>query len=440
MSNYSGFRSLLYIFMLILSSFTSKLDGISDIVEVPGYQEEHSIPGYAFEGEVLKVEEPDKPAMVSAWLEDNKQDAYLRNTYDIDYMSRDVVGMVGVPIEVCTVTDHLQEPMMLVFEYDDTKLECDEEDLGVLWYNTTDYWYETQENVEIDTEKNTVSVAVLRQGTYILEDMKTWISVWNGTYVYKEEELPQEPDCHWHDEFVYEDIEALADTEFFELPGPEYMQVDGEYVKVTAEYHITRIEELAGLVKLVNEGNSFYGCDFYLDADLDLAGYEWAPIGWHYPADNGYYGKDFPFEGRFYGNGHAIYNMRIVAPDQSDLGMFGRTLQSFEVHDLALIDCYIEGKYYVGGMLGDNINSGEDFDMTGCFVSGTVKGKLKSGALVGSSAYLRMQDCYGVMTEDSIQELTGDLRGGYIENCSINDATALEALAEYEKDETVKSP
>ena len=202
-------------------------------------------------------------------------------------------------------------------------------------------------------------------------------------------------------------------------------------MKVTAEYHLTRIEELAGLVKLVNEGNSFYGCDFYLDADLDLAGYEWAPIGWYYPADNGYYGKDFPFEGRFYGNGHAIYNMRIVSPDQSNLGMFGRTLQSFEVHDLALIDCYIEGKYYVGGILGDNINSGEDFDMTGCFVSGTVKGQLKSGALVGSSAYLRLQDCHGVMTENSIQELTGDLRGGYIENCSINDEAAQEHYQDF---------
>ncbi len=177
------------------------------------------------------------------------------------------------------------------------------------------------------------------------------------------------------------------------------------------------MRQLAGLVKLVNEGNSFYGCYFYLDVDLE--GYDWAPIGWYYPADNGYLWKDFPFEGAFYGNGHTIYNMRIVAPEQSDLGMFGRTLQAFHVHDLSLVNCYIEGKYYVGGILGDNINSGDSFDMTNCHVSGIVKGQLKSGALVGSSAYLRIKDCTAVMEEGSVTELIGDLRGGYVEDCEI---------------------
>ena len=205
-----------------------------------------------------------------------------------------------------------------------------------------------------------------------------------------------------------------------------------EAVGNTTEYHITNIEQLAGLVKLVNEGNSFYGCDFYLDADLDLAGFAWVPIGWYYPADNGYLGKDFPFEGRFFGNGHAIYNMSIVEPDQSNLGLFGRTLQGFEVHDLALIDCYVEGRFYTGGMVGDNINSGDEFDMTGCFVSGTVKGVKDIGALVGSTAYLKLQDCYAVMKGDSTMELVGDLRKGLIEDCSINDETAREVLEKFE--------
>lgn len=242
----------------------------------------------------------------------------------------------------------------------------------------------------------------------------------------------KEPECHWHAAFAYEDIEALADTVFFETPELNAAMIDGEYLGTTAEYHITTVEQLAGLVKLVNEGNSFYGYDFYLDADLDLTGYEWAPIGWYYPADNGYLWKDFPFEGRFYGNGHAIYNMRIIAPDHSDLGMFGRTLQSFEVHDLALIECYIEGKFYVGGILGDNINSGDAFDMTNCFVSGIVKGQHTVGALVGSSAYLKLQDCYAVMEEGSAMELVGDLRGGSMENCCINDEAAQERLAQFE--------
>ena len=352
---------------------------------------------------VLEVEEPDKPAMVAARLEGEVSGYWIRNTYDIDYLSRDVVGQVGVPIEVSYGAAYNPETeLTLVFQYDPAKLECEEEDLRILWYNETDYWYETLTEYELDAEQNEISVPVKNMGTYVLEDIGIWISVWDGTYEY--EDVMMEPDCHWHNEFDYEDIEALADTSLYDGSG---------------EYHITTVEQLAGLVKLVNEGESFYGCNFYLDADLDLEGYDWAPIGWYYPADNGYLWMDFPFEGRFYGNGHTIYNMSITAPDQSNLGMFGRTLQSFSIHDFSLMDCYIEGRYYVGGILGDNISSGDSFDMTNCHVTGTVIGWKDVGALVGSSARLRLQDCTAVMEEGSTEVLVGDLRSGYMENCEI---------------------
>ena len=352
---------------------------------------------------VLEVEEPDKPAMVAARLEGDVANYWIQNTYDIDYLSRDVVGQVGVPIEVYSyVANEPADELTLVFEYDPEMLECEETDLRVLWYNEEDYWYETLTEYTLDAEKNEISVPVKNTGTYVLEDIVIWISVWDGTYEY--EDVMMEPECHWHEEFDYEDIEALADTSLYDGSG---------------EYHITTVEQLAGLVKLVNEGESFYGCNFYLDADLDLAGYEWAPIGWYYPADNGYLWKDFPFEGRFYGNGHTIYNMSIIAPNHSDLGMFGRTLQAFSIHDLSLVDCYIEGKYYVGGILGDNISSGNAFDMTNCHVTGTVKGRMDVGALVGSSARLCLLDCTAVMKEGSTEVLVGDLRSGYMENCEI---------------------
>ena len=352
---------------------------------------------------VLEVEEPDKPARVAARLEGDVSDYWIQNTYDIDYLSRDVVGQVGVPIEVYSyIASDPSDELTLVFQYDPTMLECEETDLRVLWYNEEDYWYETLTEYELDAEKNEISVPVRNMGTYVLEDIVIWISVWDGTYEY--EDVMMEPDCHWHEEFTYEDIEALADTSLYDGSG---------------EYHITTVEQLAGLVKLVNEGESFYGCNFYLDADLDLAGYDWAPIGWYYPADNGYLWRDFPFEGRFYGNGHTIYNMSIIAPDQSNLGMFGRTLQAFSIHDFSLVDCYIEGQFYVGGILGDNINRGDSFDMTNCHVTGTVKGRMNVGALVGSSARLRLQDCTAVMKDGSTDMLVGDLRSGYMENCTI---------------------
>ena len=393
------FRFLLLKWLILFFMYSNggDLPSMEELMEDPGMSQQE------LTEIVLEVEEPDKPAMVAARLEGDVSDYWIRNTYDIDYLSRDVVGMVGVPIEVCYRTSfNPAGELTLVFEYDPEMLECEETDLRVLWYNEEDYWYETLTEYTLDAEKNEISVPVKNMGTYVLEDIVIWISVWNGTYEY--EDVMMEPECHWHEEFDYEDIEALADTSLY----------DG-----SREYHITTVEQLAGLVKLVNEGESFYGCNFYLDADLDLAGYEWAPIGWYYPADNGYLWKDFPFEGRFYGNGHTIYNMSIIAPDQSDLGMFGRTLQAFSIHDFSLVDCYIEGKYYVGGILGDNISKGDSFDMTNCHVTGTVKGRMDVGALVGSSARLRLQDCTAVMKDGSTDTLVGDLRSGYMENCTI---------------------
>ncbi len=389
-------RWLILFFIYMNSLRMARVEALMDVPpKIPQAQDEI----------VLEVEEPDKPAMVAARLEGDVSGYWIQNTYDIDYLSRDVVGMVGVPIEVRYNVHDPEGELTLVFVYDPAELECEETDLRILWYNETDYWYETLTDYELDTEKNEISVPVENMGTYVLEDIVIWTAVWNGTYDYGDEYDLKEPICHWHDHFIYEDIEALADTSLYDGSG---------------EYHITTVEQLAGLVKLVNEGESFRGCNFFLDADLDLEGYDWAPIGWDYPADNGYSGKDFPFEGRFYGNGHTIYNMRIVTPDWSNIGMFGRTLQSFEIHDFSLVDCYIEGRYYVGGILGDNINSGNYFSMTNCHVTGTVKGQLKAGALVGSSAYLWIRDCTAVMEEGSTELLTGDLRGGYVENCEIS--------------------
>ncbi len=393
------FRFLLLKWLILFFMYSNggDLPSMEELMEDPGMSQQE------LTEIVLEVEEPDKPAMVAARLEGDVSTYWIQNTYDIDYISRDVVGQVGVPIEVYSyVANEPADELTLVFEYDPAMLECEETDLRILWYNEEAYWYETLTEYTLDAEKNEISVPVKNMGTYVLEDIVIWISVWNGTYEY--EDVMMEPECHWHEEFDYEDIEALADTSLYDGSG---------------EYHITTVEQLAGLVKLVNEGESFYGCNFYLDADLDLAGYEWAPIGWYYPADNGYLWRDFPFEGRFYGNGHTIYNMSIIAPDQSDLGMFGRTLQAFSIHDFSLVDCYIEGKYYVGGILGDNISSGNAFDMTNCHVTGTVKGRMDVGALVGSSARLCLLDCTAVMKEGSTEVLVGDLRSGYMENCEI---------------------
>jgi len=400
MSIFDGIgRIFYYLFLYIMygfSSFTSDESDLFDYEKIYRLQTE------------LEIAEPERPAITGARLVGETDGYGITNAYSYDYYSKDLVYMLGVPIEIeSRVTEIEGEDLSLVFAYDESKLKCDENSLGVLWYDGNGYDNNNLLYCDADYDKNELTVKVQNMGTYILIDKEIWWGLLNGTYVQD-----------WRDQFAYEDIEALADTTIYDGSG---------------EYHITTVEQLAGLVKLVNEGNDFTGSDFYLDSDLDLEGYEWAPIGWYYPADKGYLGQDFPFNGRFFGNGHVIYNMTIVNTNQSDLGMFGRTLQGFEIHDLALIDCYIEGKYYVGGILGDNINSGDEFDMTNCVVTGTVKGSLSVGALVGSSARMHLKDCYAIMEEEGTTVLTGDLRGGFEENCSMNDDAARKAVEQFLK-------
>lgn len=399
---------MFYFLLLLLALLFGGYGAVSSQVEDASY-DVHDEYAQDEDGDgrriVLEVDGPDESAVKQVILTAGCDGYRIANVYDINYFVRDTVGMVGVPVDVYNENKTVwnSDRVQLTFCYDESRLSCEEDALIVMRYDGNIQSYDVLDNFRINKEENKVIVDVDCQGIYVLEDGIIWTGIWSGTYVQEPEY--QEPDCDWHDEFYYEDIEKLADTSIYDGLG---------------EYHITTAEQLAGLTKLVNEGYSFEGEDIYLDADLDLKGYQWVPIGWYYPADNGYLWHDFPFDGRFHGENHVIYNLRINEPQHSDIGLFGRTLSSFSVSDLGLVDCEIIGDYCVGAFLGDNINPG-NYGMTNCFATGTVKGNISAGALVGSSAYLKMKDCYAYLRTGSVSEIAGDLRGGSMENCHLND-------------------
>ena len=69
-------------------------------------------------------------------------------------------------------------------------------------------------------------------------------------------------------------------------------------------YTISSAEQLAGLAKLVNEGNQLSGKTITLDSDIDLSGRAWTPIGDAPRVD--YSTGIAAFAGKFIGNGHTI--------------------------------------------------------------------------------------------------------------------------------------
>ncbi len=81
------------------------------------------------------------------------------------------------------------------------------------------------------------------------------------------------------------------------------------YTSGAQEYTISSAEKLAGLAKLVNEGNKFESIKFYIDADIDLGAHEWTPIG----TPSNY------FQGNIIGNGHTISNLKIKGGEYAGL-------------------------------------------------------------------------------------------------------------------------
>lgn len=77
-------------------------------------------------------------------------------------------------------------------------------------------------------------------------------------------------------------------------------------------YIIKTAEQLAFLAKQVNGGETYHGKYFQLEADLDLSGSEWSPIGiGERETDGSTVTK--PFAGTFDGKNHKISGLTLTA-------------------------------------------------------------------------------------------------------------------------------
>ena len=86
-------------------------------------------------------------------------------------------------------------------------------------------------------------------------------------------------------------------------------------------YIIKTAEQLALLAERVNGGETYQGKYFQLEADLDLSGSEWAPIGIG-ERETGGSTVTKPFAGTFDGKNHKISGLKLTAGLDSQ-GLFG---------------------------------------------------------------------------------------------------------------------
>lgn len=109
----------------------------------------------------------------------------ILDIYDLDSLSRDVVGLVGVPMEIRS--DASFDTATIKFTYDETALgDTKEEDLAVLWYDEANNWYQIlDEDSIVDTKNNTVSYVTTHFSTYMLVDKRAWYDAWRENIDYR---------------------------------------------------------------------------------------------------------------------------------------------------------------------------------------------------------------------------------------------------------------
>ena len=152
------------------------------------------------------------------------------------------------------------------------------------------------------------------------------------------------------------------------------------------EFSISTAAQLAGLAKLVNDGNNFSGKTIKLAKDIDLNNQVWTPIGT----------QGNPFKGVFDGGQHSVANLKLENTDDSGSAMIG---------------------------LFGNINSGTVSNLT---VSGEVSegGIACDGGITGNAASATIVNCISsVKIIDTMGSYIGGIAGNIsgnttIKNCS----------------------
>ncbi len=191
-------------------------------------------------------------------------------------------------------------------------------------------------------------------------------------------------------------------------------------------YDIYTPQQLAYIASLVNGGRTLSGKTIRLQADIDLSGLYWIPMGELY-AD-------------LDGNGHTISGLRVGNEDfpcRDYAGLIGYMYGSVSgltvdgnviatgcagllaaYSDAGLSDCHgsgsVSGGYDTGGLVGNGYSS-----FSRCSFSGTVTGGDNVGGITGENHWGSFSECYATGTVTGQGNVGGVCGNGNstIENC-----------------------
>lgn len=291
----------------------------------------------------------------------------IKDVYRADVMTSGTVGLVGTPIEF--TLDENVGSASAVFHYNEDELRwVKEEDLILMYYSNKAAVQAFREvDAVIDTEKNTVSFDVKNDGIYLLVDACEWSNYFGKDRTeFKKNANILAYTSDWERGYDTGDIMNLCDKEWAIANAPDF--------------RVSTPEQLASVVWYVNA--SGFQCSVTLENDIDLAGYQWAPMGYQ-PIS--FVGNKF--NGTIDGNGFAIKNMSISS-DLSDVGFIG--IGGSEIRNIRFENAYIKGGRNTGIVCGDS-----KAKFSNVSVSGNIETYKDNciGAIVGYQASGSFVDC-----------------------------------------------
>jgi hypothetical protein len=149
---------------------------------------------------------------------------------------------------------------------------------------------------------------------------------------------------------------------------------------IKSPYQIATLSNLCWLSQYSDE----WGKYFIQTADIDASaistwnnGAGWSPMG-YYKNENDY----IAFTGSYNGKGHVISGLTINRPSTFSVGLWGCIAKDAIIDSLGLVSVNVTGYYFVGGLIGYNV----DATVSNCYVTGSVNGALNYiGGLIGSN-------------------------------------------------------
>ena len=156
---------------------------------------------------------------------------------------------------------------------------------------------------------------------------------------------------------------------------------------------IYTVDDLIAFRNKVNAGTNYNGYVVKLEADLDLSGISWTPIGRVYTDGSE---KFYDFYGTFDGQGHTISNLSVgtdasyTDSDGHNNGLFGGT-RNATVRNLIMEDATIKGNWHVGTVIA-HAQAGttvENVLVKNC----NVTGRCFTGGIIGTAEDYSSNDC-----------------------------------------------